>query len=75
MEFPRPVAQIVLQHHERLNGSGYPFGLSAKDILLEAKILGVADVVEAWSSHRSYRPSHGLDKALNEISQNRGRSL
>lgn len=70
--FPWPVAPIVFQHHERSNGSGYPSGLSAKDILPEAKILAVADVVEAMSSHRPYRPACGIDKALAEISQNRG---
>jgi len=73
IEFPWPIAQIVLQHHERMDGSGYPQGLSGEDILLEARILGVADVVEAMSSHRPYRPAHGVDKALLEILQNRGR--
>jgi len=72
IEFPWPVAPIVLQHHERMDGSGYPAGLSAEDILLEAKILGVADVVEAMASHRPYRPALGIDKALEEISQRRG---
>ena len=72
IEFPWPVAPIVLQHHERIDGSGYPSGLSAKDILLEARILGVADVVEAMASHRPYRPAIGIDKALEEISQKRG---
>ena len=72
IEFPWPVAEIVLQHHERLNGSGYPRGLSDEDILLEAKILGVADVVEAMASHRPYRPALGIDEALEEISQNKG---
>lgn len=72
IDFPWPVARIVLQHHERLDGSGYPQGLKGKKILLEAKIIGVADVVEAMSSHRPYRPSLGNDKALEEISQNRG---
>ena len=71
IEFPWPVAQIVLQHHERINGSGYPQGLSGKNILIEAKILAVADVVEAMSSHRPYRPPLGIDKALEEISKNR----
>jgi len=71
IEFPWPVAQIVLQHHERLNGSGYPQGLKGEDILMEAKILGVADVVEAMSSHRPYRPALGIDKALEEISKNK----
>ncbi|MBI4768639.1 MAG: PAS domain S-box protein [Deltaproteobacteria bacterium] len=72
IDFPWPVAQIVLQHHERINGSGYPFGLYGKDILLEARILAVADVVEAIASHRPYRPAHGIDKALEEISTNKG---
>jgi HD-GYP domain-containing protein (c-di-GMP phosphodiesterase class II) len=72
VEFPWPVAQIVLQHHERLNGSGYPKGLQGEDIMLEAKILSVADVVEAMASHRPYRPSLGIDQALDEISKNSG---
>jgi PAS domain S-box-containing protein len=72
IEFPWPVAKVVLQHHERMNGSGYPSGLLAEDILAEAKVLGVADVVEAMTSHRPYRPAQGIDKALEEISQNRG---
>ncbi len=72
IDFPWPVAWIVLQHHERLNGSGYPNNLKGDKILLEAKIIGVADVVEAMSSHRPYRPALGMDKALNEISQNKG---
>lgn len=65
--FPWPIAPIVLQHHERVDGSGYPFGLVGGDILLEARILAVADVVEAMSSHRPYRPGLGLDAALEEI--------
>ena len=69
IEFPWPIAQIVLQHHERMDGSGYPQGISGEEILLEARILGVADVVEAMSSHRPYRPALGIDKALEEISQ------
>jgi putative nucleotidyltransferase with HDIG domain len=72
IEFPWPVAQIVLQHHERMDGSGYPQGLVGGDIVLEARILAVADVVEAMSSHRPYRPAHNIDKALEEISQNSG---
>ena len=72
IEFPWPVARIVLQHHERLNGSGYPQGLKGEDILLEARIIGVADVIDAMSSHRPYRPALGIDKALEEISQNKG---
>jgi PAS domain S-box-containing protein/putative nucleotidyltransferase with HDIG domain len=72
IEFPWPIAQIVFQHHERINGSGYPQGLAGEDILLEARILGVADVVEAMASHRPYRPAHGLEKALEEILINKG---
>jgi len=72
IEFPWPIAKIVLQHHERMNGSGYPSGLSGEDILLEARILSVADVVEAMASYRPYRPALGIDRALEEISQNRG---
>ena len=69
---PVSIFLTIMQHHERINGSGYPFGLSGEDILLEARILGVADVVEAISSHRPYRPSLGIEMALEEISQNRG---
>ena len=72
VEFPWPIAQIVLQHHERLNGSGYPKGLKENEILLEAKILAVADVVESIASFRPYRPALGLDAALEEISRYRG---
>jgi len=72
VEFPWPVAEIVLQHHERLDGSGYPQGLSGDEIMLEARILAVADVVDAMSSHQPYRAARGLDEALEEISQNRG---
>jgi len=72
IDLPWPVAQIVLQHHERMDGSGYPAGLSGEGIILEARILAVADVVEAMASHRPYRPAHGIDMALGEISQNRG---
>jgi PAS domain S-box-containing protein/putative nucleotidyltransferase with HDIG domain len=72
IDFPWPIAQIVLQHHERLDGSGYPQGLKGDHILLEAKILSVADVVEAMSSYRPYRPALGIDAALNEIEQNKG---
>jgi len=73
IEFPWPVAQIVLQHHERMDGSGYPQGLKGDDILLEARILAVADVVEAMSSHRPYRPALGIDKAMEEIRKNKGK--
>ena len=72
IDFPWPIAQMVFQHHERINGNGYPSGLSGGDILPESKILGVADVVEAMASHRPYRPSLGIQKALDEISKNRG---
>ncbi len=72
IDFPWPVTKAVLQHHERLDGSGYPEGLAGEDIILEARILGVADVVEAMSSHRPYRPAIGLDSALQEISQASG---
>ena len=72
MKFPWPLARIVLQHHERMNGSGYPQGLSGENTLLEARILAVADVVEAMASHRPYRPALGTDKALDEIQRNRG---
>jgi putative nucleotidyltransferase with HDIG domain len=70
--FPCDVAMVVLQHHERINGSGYPQGLTGEEILLEAKILAVADVVEAMVSHRPYRAALSTDKALEEISSNRG---
>ena len=72
IDFPWPVAQIVLQHHERLDGSGYPQGLQGPDILPEAKILAVADVVEAMASHRPYRPTLGIDQALAEVTRNKG---
>jgi len=72
IEFPWPIAEIVLQHHERIDGSGYPSGLTGDEILIEAKILAVADVVEAMASHRPYRPALGLDIALEEISKNKG---
>ncbi|MBN1897908.1 MAG: PAS domain S-box protein [Spirochaetes bacterium] len=72
IEFPWPVATIVLQHHERMNGSGYPLGLEGKKILLAARVLAVADVVEAMASHRPYRQALGIDKALAEIKKNRG---
>ena len=71
-KFRWPIADIIHQHHERIDGSGYPFGLSAGDILIEAKILCVADVVEAMASHRPYRPALGLDMALTSISEGRG---
>ncbi len=72
VDFPWPVAQIALQHHERMDGSGYPQGLKGESILLEARILAVADVIEAMSTHRPYRASLGIDKALAEIERGRG---
>ena len=72
IDFPWPVAQIVLQHHERMDGSGYPSGLPGEDIIMEARILAVSDVVEAMASHRPYRAALGISKALEEISQNKG---
>jgi PAS domain S-box-containing protein len=72
IDFPWPIAAVVYQHHERLDGSGYPRGLKGEEILLEARILGVADVVEAMASHRPYRPALGLKDALSEISGGSG---
>lgn len=72
VEFPWPIAQVIAQHHERMDGSGYPLGLSGENILLEARVIGVADVLEAIASHRPYRPALGIDKALEEISQKKG---
>ena len=73
VEFPWPLPEVILQHHERLDGSGYPQGLKGEEIIPEARIMAVADVVEAMSSHRPYRPGLGIDKALEEIELNRGR--
>ncbi len=72
VEFPWPIADMVFQHHERVDGSGYPQGLAGTEILLEARILAVADVVEAMSAHRPYRPALDIGVALEEISKNRG---
>ena len=72
ISFPWPVADIVLQHHERMDGSGYPAGMPGGHILREARIIAVADVVESLSSHRPYRPAFGIDRALEEISKERG---
>jgi len=72
VESPWPLAEIIYQHHERMDGSGYPRQLKGEEILIEAQIISVADVVEAMSSHRPYRPSLGIDAALNEIEKNRG---
>ncbi|BBO75175.1 two-component system response regulator [Desulfosarcina widdelii] len=73
IDFPWPLADIVIQHHERIDGSGYPQGLSGDEILLEARILSVADVFETIGSHRPYRPSLGIQKAINELAENSGR--
>jgi HD-GYP domain-containing protein (c-di-GMP phosphodiesterase class II) len=70
--FKTPVAQIAHQHHERMDGSGYPLGLKGDEIVFEARIIAVADVVEAMSSHRPYRPALGIDAALKEMEQYRG---
>jgi HD-GYP domain-containing protein (c-di-GMP phosphodiesterase class II) len=73
IEFPWPIAECVLQHHERLDGSGYPKGLAGEAVILEARILAVADVTEAITAHRPYRPAMGLDAALAEIESGKGR--
>jgi PAS domain S-box-containing protein/putative nucleotidyltransferase with HDIG domain len=73
IDFPWPIATIVWQHHERLDGSGYPNGLKGEDILIEARIIAVSDTVEAMTSHRPYRAALGINEALKEITQNRGR--
>ncbi|MCX8110708.1 MAG: PAS domain S-box protein [Syntrophorhabdaceae bacterium] len=72
IDFNYPVAEIIKQHHERMDGSGYPSGLKGDDILMDARIIGVADVVESMASHRPYRPSLGMDIALEEIEKNKG---
>jgi len=71
LDFPWPIAEIVLQHQEKIDGSGYPRGLKGDEICIEAKILGVANVVEAMSSYKSYRPALSIDEALAEIAENR----
>jgi PAS domain S-box-containing protein/putative nucleotidyltransferase with HDIG domain len=71
IDLPWPIAQIVYQHHERINGSGYPRGIAGEDIILEARVLAVADVIEAIASHRPYRPALGIEVALDEISKGR----
>jgi putative two-component system response regulator len=72
VDFPWPVARMVMEHHERMNGSGYPNGLTGGKLLLESRILVVADVVDAIASHRPYRPALGVDSALYDITGNRG---
>lgn len=75
INFPWPIAEIIRQHHEKLDGSGYPHGLKGNEVLLESRILTVADIVEAVASHRPYRPALGIDVALEEILQERGSKL
>ena len=75
IELPWPIARMVLQHHARMDGSGYPQGLRGEEIRIEARILAVADVVEAMSSHRPYRPALGIEKALKQIRRIRERCL
>ena len=72
IDFPYPIAKIILQHHERINGSGYPGGLKGDGIMIEAKIIAVSDVIEAMSSHRPYREAHTLKESFGEISKNKG---
>ena len=72
VEFPWPVAEIALQHHERMDGSGYPQGLKGEAILFESRIMAVADVIEAMALHRPYRPGLGIERALAEIERGRG---
>jgi HD-GYP domain-containing protein (c-di-GMP phosphodiesterase class II) len=72
IDFPWPIAQVALQHHERIDGAGYPQGLKGDQIILEARILAVADVVEAMAAHRPYRPSRGIEAALEEVIRYRG---
>ena len=72
VESPWPLAEIIYQHHECMNGSGYPRNLKGDDILMEARIMAVADIVEAMASHRPYRPALGIEAALEEIEKNKG---
>ena len=72
IDFPWPISDIVLQHHERFDGTGYPNGLKGEDILIQARILTVADVLEAMASHRPYRAALGIEAAFDELRQNRG---
>ncbi|MGC1401349.1 MAG: HD domain-containing phosphohydrolase, partial [Thermodesulfobacteriota bacterium] len=72
IDFPWPVARMVLEHHERMNGSGYPNRLTGENLLIESRIMAVADVVEAIATYRPYRPALGIEKALEEVSQNKG---
>ena len=72
VEFPLPIAEIIREHHERMDGSGYPQGLKGEEILIESRIVAVADVLEAMASHRPYRAAFGIDAAISEIETNRG---
>jgi len=72
IDFPWPIADIVLQHHEKINGSGYPNGLKGDEILIQARIIAVADVLEAMASHRPYRAALGIDAAFDELERNKG---
>ena len=73
IEFPWPVAEMIAQHHERLDGSGYPKGLKTEEIILEARIIAVADVFEVMSTHRPYRPALGIPAALEELEAGKGK--
>jgi PAS domain S-box-containing protein/putative nucleotidyltransferase with HDIG domain len=73
VDFIPPIVQMVYQHHERMDGSGYPLGISGTEMLLESRIIAVADTVEAMASHRPYRPAIGIEKAMDEITENKGR--
>lgn len=75
IDFPWPIAQMIRQHHERIDGSGYPHGLKGDEIIMEARILAVADILEAMASHRPYRPALGIEAAINEIQKERGTKL
>jgi HD-GYP domain-containing protein (c-di-GMP phosphodiesterase class II) len=72
VESPWPLAEIIYQHHELMNGTGYPRNLKGDEILMESRILAVADVIEAMASHRPYRPTLGIEAALDEIEKNKG---
>jgi HD-GYP domain-containing protein (c-di-GMP phosphodiesterase class II) len=72
IEFPWPIAETIYQHHERMDGTGYPRGLKGNETLTAARVIAVADVVEAMASHRPYRPALGIDKALEELLKNKG---
>ena len=75
IELPWPLADIVYQHHELLDGSGYPRGLEGEEICIEARVITVADIVEAMASHRPFRPSRGIGAALEEIDRQKGGTL